>query len=848
MNQPISPPLTTAKETSPFWGWVRQHMAQAMVIVNGVVLTGASFLALSVFVSKVLEKDYVRMVAHNQNVLEKSFAHAESMMGTLEAALPISTISSNPDSVSDAVIEKTMVGIPPEKRIVSGVYWMPLLEKGPGSPRKVFFDKAGLSAKQDEVLRKYLLINAWKLPRSEKIGVLFGDDLDPLQNRVGDTEIFARTVILGKLVMENNRQKGFLLAISSTDKIIDAGNMLSLQNISVRESGTERIFYEMKRTQAITSAQGGNQGVVASFAMPFAGLDYDVRMVHEKPEHVLLLQVMPWLLLVFGGTLTVIAWMYAWTTQSQSVRMEQINSALEGKNDELNHEVAKSEKLNQILRKAERENKAIINAVSDVIFEISLSGEIVFLNDAWAHLTGLGAAQSVGRNLFDMLHPKDQEEQRKNAALLIKGQKAAYRVMTAIRTADGTFRSVELAMSMLRMDDNRNMKLVGSLTDMEDRQRAEKALAEAERKYRSIWENAASGIYQITADGQFLSVNPAMARIFGYDGADYLQREVKNVHQELFVHPQERLRAIRNEESEGSASVVESQAYRRDGKKIWVQEMIRPVRDEDGTLLYYEGSLDDVTARKEAEMELQDAKMVSDVANRAKSEFLANMSHELRTPLNSIIGFSEIIKNEVLGPIEPRTYWEYARDIHESGRHLLSIINQILDISRIDAGERELKESLVDLQKLAAMSLELVMPKAKASGLTILEIGIDNLPKLIGEEVAIKQMLMNILSNAVKFTPAGGRVTVSGEVDGEGKLRLSVSDTGVGLDEEEIARAMSPFGTIDGRLSKSTSGIGLGLSLVRALMRLHGGNVEIFSQKGIGTTVSMIFPAERVQR
>ena len=263
--------------------------------------------------------------------------------------------------------------------------------------------------------------------------------------------------------------------------------------------------------------------------------------------------------------------------------------------------------------------------------------------------------------------------------------------------------------------------------------------------------------------------------------------------------------------------------------------------------MYFEGSIEDITKRKDAEIQLQEAKRESDMANRAKSEFLANMSHELRTPLNSIIGFSEIIRNQVFGPIEPQSYWEYARDIHESGKHLLSIINQILDISKIDAGDRELKESRVDMKKLVQGVVELAMPKIRDAGLTMPEPDLSTMPMIIGEEVAIRQILTNIISNSIKFTQAGGRISLGGEVDDKGGFRLSVTDTGIGLDQVEIKQVTSKFGVTDGRFSKSTSGIGLGLSLVQSLMRLHGGEVEILSQKGIGTTVVLVFPKERIQ-
>jgi PAS domain S-box-containing protein len=846
---PSSEMTEIKKDTSSVWGWLRRHMAQAMVVVNGIVLTGVAFVGLSLFIERNINDTLSRLQEHNRQEIDRGLTRLEESVDFLGSVLTSSGLSAPEIASGRGDTSKKIERL----RLGNGgfyqIYWLAMTDTGNIIPYKIYAAPGSSMTEKDVALKKFLISRAWQMPKGGKIGLFIDEANLPMQMRKEDPEIQGRYGFLVKQMVLGKAGKGYLAVLSSSDHFVENLNLQSvfrIQRITIDDATTGMPLYSLQNRKSLRAS--GNAVIEYDLKVPFGGEMYDIHLSYEKPGQMILLQVMPWLLFAFGGTLTVIAWMYVWTSQSQAVRLSAMYQTLEKKNDELNQEASKSEKLNQTLRRSERENKAIINAVSDVIFEVGLSGDLVFLNDAWTRLTGFEVSESLGKNLFDMLHPNDQEEQKKNAALLIKGQKQAYRVATALRTAEGSLRSVEMAVSMVRMDENRNMKLVGSFTDMEERQRAEEALAEAERKYRSIWENAASGIYQVTPDGRFLSINPAMARIFGYDSPDYLLSEVKDVHQQLFVNPQERLKSIRNEEYDTVSCIVESQAYRRDGKKIWVQEMIRPVRDGDGTILYYEGSLDDVTSRKEAELELQDAKMQSDVANRAKSEFLANMSHELRTPLNSIIGFSEIIKNEVLGPIEPRTYWEYARDIHESGRHLLSIINQILDISRIDAGERELKESLVDLQKLAAMSLELVGPKAKAGGLTVLEMGIDTLPKLIGEEVAIKQMLMNVLSNAVKFTPAGGRVTLNGEVDGDGNLRISVSDTGVGLEEGDIQRALSPFGALDGRLNRSTSGIGLGLSLVRALMRLHGGKVEIFSQKGIGTTVSLVFPAERVQK
>ncbi|MCF8496584.1 MAG: HAMP domain-containing histidine kinase, partial [Alphaproteobacteria bacterium] len=261
--------------------------------------------------------------------------------------------------------------------------------------------------------------------------------------------------------------------------------------------------------------------------------------------------------------------------------------------------------------------------------------------------------------------------------------------------------------------------------------------------------------------------------------------------------------------------------------------------------LYYEGSLEEITQRKETDLALREAKMHSDLANRAKSEFLANMSHELRTPLNAIIGFSEIIKNEAFGPVQPASYLEYAKDIHQSGERLLAVITEILDISKIDAGERQLNDGIVDLASVIESCLILLGPKIESSRMLVSS-DLDSTPHVIGEELAIKQILMNLLSNAIKFTPAGGHVSISSSREPDGSLRVSVTDTGVGLDEGEIKKALSPFGQVHNELSRKNSGTGLGLTLADALARLHGGRLELFSQKGIGTTATFVLPPGRV--
>lgn len=832
---------------SGFFVWVKTNMTQFMVVVNGLALTGASFLVASFFVHQMLIEESSRQAAQSKIEMLAIARELENPLNSLASLLSLSAENGElSGAVAREVVERVL-SAGASLQNFSKIYWVSTREAGTG-PEKIYQGQRTASLSEGQVRK--IIENSQKNPAGDlgRFGLLYDETSSLVRKTGGSPEIVGRPIFIMQSVGRQGQRLGTMFALLESEEIarlFEKGFTHAYSKLILSDQKKAQHLFQLIKTG--DEAQNGSEAAVG-FGFPLAGREIGVRLFYQEQSQFSLLRTLPWLLLGFGGTLTIIAWLYIWSNQNKSRSISKMYVAIEAKNTELSREVSERERLNHVLRKSERENKAIINAIRDVIFEISLSGEILFLNDSWTRLTGFEVGHSAGRNLFDMIHPKDQEEQRKCVSQLIKGLRPAYRVMTSIRTVEGSFRSVEMAVSMIRMDENRNMRVVGSFTDMEEREKAEKALSEAERKYRGIWENAASGIYQVTPEGLFLSANPAMARILGYEGAEHLMREVRNAHQELFVTPRERMKFLRSLDAESGSfqEILESQAYRRDGKKIWVQENIHSVVDDAGHVLYYEGSLEDISKRKEAEVLLQGAKADSDLANRAKSEFLANMSHELRTPLNSIIGFSEIICNEVFGPISPRSYLEYARDIHESGKSLLGIINQILDISRIDAGERELKESLFDLQKVVAVVLELMRPKILTAELTLIESGIETLPKLVGEEVAVKQMLVNILSNAVKFTPAGGRVTLSGEVDSSGSLRISVSDTGVGLSEDEIQRIMSPF-SVDGRLNKATSGIGLGLSLVRSLMTLHGGYVEIFSQKGLGTTVALVFPKERVQ-
>jgi PAS domain S-box-containing protein len=282
----------------------------------------------------------------------------------------------------------------------------------------------------------------------------------------------------------------------------------------------------------------------------------------------------------------------------------------------------------------------------------------------------------------------------------------------------------------------------------------------------------------------------------------------------------------------------------RDGTNSYCAISGKPIAGEAGEFLGYRGIGADITQQVYAAQSLNDAKTRAEIANRAKSEFLANMSHELRTPLNAILGFSDIIAARTFGDGDFERYSEYARDIHNSGTHLLSLINDILDLSKIESGRTVLLESDVSLAHLFGEAGALLGDAHKD-----LEFHVDipdPSPHLRVDERKIIQILVNLLSNAFKFTPAGGSVTLKAATLADGSLSISVRDTGIGIDAAEVENVLAPFGQVESAFSRKYQGTGLGLPLAKALCELHGGTLTLESAVGVGTTVTILLPRSRV--
>jgi PAS domain S-box-containing protein len=267
-------------------------------------------------------------------------------------------------------------------------------------------------------------------------------------------------------------------------------------------------------------------------------------------------------------------------------------------------------------------------------------------------------------------------------------------------------------------------------------------------------------------------------------------------------------------------------------------------RTADGSTV---GIRTDITDLKHREEALFAAKEAAEIASRSKSEFLANISHELRTPLNAIIGFSEIMREEIFGPLGSPQYREYIGDVLDSAHHLLEVINDILDIAKAEAGKLDLIEDDVEIAQVTQSAMRLVQERAQRGGITIRKNLPAELPLLRADERKLKQVLLNLLTNAVKFTPPGGTIEIGGQIAEDGDFLMTVRDTGIGIAAENIETALAPFGQVDAKLNRKYEGTGLGLPLSNAMIHLHQGTLSIESEVGHGTTVTIRLPAERIR-
>ncbi|MCW8915926.1 MAG: PAS domain S-box protein [Magnetovibrio sp.] len=402
-----------------------------------------------------------------------------------------------------------------------------------------------------------------------------------------------------------------------------------------------------------------------------------------------------------------------------------------------------------------------------------------------------------------------------------------------VKSADGTW----IMSSDSRMADGGTACV---RVDMTDAKRTEEKLRNLSRAV----EQSPASVMITNTKGIITYVNPKFEEATGYSydeavgqGANLVNSGEKSAKE---------YSSLWETLSQGKEWHGEFHNKRKDGTLFWEYASISPVKNDLGETTHYLAVKEDITDRKQALADLILAKEQAEMASHAKTQFLANMSHELRTPLNAIIGFSEIIKEQMFGSIDNDNYVEYSINIHASGQHLLEVINDILDVSRIESGTMTIREDVVDIAHLCDETIEMIQPQAHMAKLKLVREIDENLPLIRGDMLRIKQIIINLLTNAIKFTPQDGKVTLVGTKKPDGSIMLAVRDTGYGIPKDKQDKILEPFEQVSDIYSRNHEGSGLGLFLVSSFVALHQAELIIDSDIDQGTTVTVNFPASRL--
>ncbi|MCC7047899.1 MAG: PAS domain S-box protein [Alphaproteobacteria bacterium] len=617
--------------------------------------------------------------------------------------------------------------------------------------------------------------------------------------------------------------------------------------------------------------------------------------------------------------------------------------------------------------------RAIFDASAIGMFQSTPQGRFLTANAAFARIMGFASVDELLAQTLDVAqqyYGNPAQRAEVTARLARDGRVEA--MLIEARRRNGARFWCSLSAAALRDAAHNFTSFVGTIVDVTDLVEAREQLRATADEMRRIFDNASEGMYRSSPDGRQIRANPALVRLNGYGSEAELLAGVNDIGREWYVEPERRAEFRRLLERDGRIANFESEIFRhKTRERIWISENAWTVHDAAGKVVFYEGTVVDITKRKLAEQalrrneerfrdyaetasdwfwetgpdhrftymsprigaqtakpdprlgmtrrqvavgaehepqrwlehqalldrhepfrdfvyrgirdsgqlayvsasgkpifdgagrflgyrgsardvtaavvaaeQLQGAMAEAEAASNAKIAFLANMSHELRTPLNAILGFADMIRSQIFGANDPR-YTTYARFICDSGKHLLNLVNDVLDMAKIDAGRLELSAGDVDLGDMVAQQMALMAPRARDGGVALeSEAG----PTLIvrADEQRLRQVVLNLLSNAIKFTPAGGKVTLRIGVCDGGRASIVIADTGIGMDADEVELALQPFRQVESHLDRTREGTGLGLPITKSLVELHGGELRIESEKGKGTTVTVLLPAASV--
>ena len=500
----------------------------------------------------------------------------------------------------------------------------------------------------------------------------------------------------------------------------------------------------------------------------------------------------------------------------------------------IRQDITEQKEAEENLRQSEEYFRSLIEDGVDVITVMDAKGVLQYVSPSYSRELGYSHEQLIGHFAAEHVHQDDRKHVLDAFNRAIDDNGVLETVNYRFKAANGKWLHIEShGRSQIGQEAVGGVIVISR--DVTQQRGAEMALLESQRRLQSIVENAPLIIWAVDRDGIFTMSEGSALETIGLRAGAGVGKSAFELHVE---RP-----AVIDGVRSALNGKIKTDMVTFNNRHFDLSFM--PATRDDGFINGAFGVAVDVTEREKAERETRAAKEEAEYANKAKSEFLANMSHELRTPLNAIIGFSEMMQSGLFGEL-PEKHSSYVQDIFNSGEHLLQLINDILDLSKIEAGKHDLYEEIVDLKVAIQAALRIVHDNASSRNIALNVLVEHDLPFLLADERMLKQIFINLVSNATKFTPEGGAVEIRANVVPDDGMIIEVADNGIGMTDAEIGHAMSAFGQVESAFVRQQPGTGLGLPLVKSMAELHQAELEIESEKDMGTTVRIKFPQARI--
>lgn len=512
-------------------------------------------------------------------------------------------------------------------------------------------------------------------------------------------------------------------------------------------------------------------------------------------------------------------------------------------------DISDRKKIEAELAKSEAQFRGLVEGANDVIWSFDLDGLYTYLSPQFETLFGWKPSEWIGKSFVDLVHPDDLEILIKNNHQYILAGEISHNFEIRHLHRDGHYVWVRISATAIKNEQGTIIGRQGILSDISDLKQAEIGLQASENRFRRVFASNIVGMMFTDFSGQIIDANDRFLEITGYSREDLNNHRINWAAITPPEHVANDYKAIEHLRLYGAIDPWEKEYYRPDGSRIPVLIGVALLSDNqnDSSCVCV---VVDITDRKQYEAQLQQTNLELARATRMKDEFLANMSHELRTPLNAILGMSEAMQEEIFGSLNQKQH-QSVQTIEKSGTHLLALINDILDVAKIESGKIELNCTPTPITELCESSLIFIKQQALKKRISIQTEISPYLPNLLIDERRIRQVLINLLNNAIKFTPEGGRVSLTVTFESSTETALSnhyisfaVADTGIGITHENLAKLFQPFVQIDSALNRQYMGTGLGLTLVKKIVEMHGGEVKVESTIDLGSCFAFRLPCQ----